>query len=102
MFTVFAQVGSGASISDQWGPVLQSSSSQSGDTTLTMTTTELSLASAEETAGTAKFIYNGDGMNLNLTPAVAAIIVGILCKFTKQSTASFSKVLTLSSYWLCE
>ena len=82
--------------------MLQSSSSQSGDTTLTMTTTELSLASAEETAGTAKFIYNGDGMNLNLTPAVAAIIAGILCKFNKQSTASFSKVLTLSSYWLCE
>ena len=89
---MFAEVGSGASISDQWGPVLQSSSSQSGDTTLTMTTTELSLASAEETAGTAKFIYNGDGMNLNLTPAVAAIIVGILCKFNKQSTASFSRV----------
>ena len=79
MFTVFAQVGSGASISDQRGPVLQSSSSQSGDTTVTMTTTELDLASAEDT-GTAKFIYNGDGMNLNLTPAVAAIIVGILCK----------------------
>ena len=72
--------------------MLQSSSSQSGDTTLTMTTTELGLASAEDT-GTAKFIYNGDGMNLNLTPAVAAIIVGVLCKlnFNRQSAASFSR-----------
>ena len=34
------------------------------------------LAQVEE--GVGRFVYNGDGMNLNLTPLVAAIIAGIL------------------------
>ena len=34
-----------------------------------------------EDAGTGKFVYVGDDMTLNLTPAVALIIAGILCKF---------------------
>ena len=31
--------------------------------------------------GLGKFFYNGDGMTLNLTPLVALVIAGILCKY---------------------
>merc|ERR1711894_765704 len=37
---------------------------------------ESALSSVEE--GVGRFVYTGDGMNLNLTPLVAAIIAGIL------------------------
>ena len=37
---------------------------------------ESALTSVEE--GVGRFVYTGDGMNLNLTPLVAAIIAGIL------------------------
>ena len=37
---------------------------------------ESALTSVEE--GVGRFVYTGEGMNLNLTPLVAAIIAGIL------------------------
>ena len=37
---------------------------------------ESALTSVEE--GVGRFVYTGDGMNINLTPLVAAIIAGIL------------------------
>ena len=39
--------------------------------------------------GLGKFFYNGDGMTLNLTPLVALVIAGILCKYHLNMDKNF-------------
>ena len=39
-----------------------------------------------EDAGSGKFVYVSDDITLNLAPAVALIIAGVLCKYPVQNS----------------